>query len=128
MFCVAEETVVTIVDPTSEAGMWLYAGNIPRTTYNDELQKVFEEHGSIEKVKFIVSVGGLHTLTAHDMCRWDFHQGHHMMIGLGRAAGLLRADTLPIESKSVPALYHDGYSKLRSWTDSSLELYKVWIY
>ncbi|PWA56488.1 TBP-associated factor 5 [Artemisia annua] len=28
------------------------------------------------------------------------------------------------QSESVPALYHDGYSKLRSWTDSSLELYK----
>ncbi|GKA51002.1 AT-hook motif nuclear-localized protein 1-like protein, partial [Tanacetum coccineum] len=120
---VSKETVVTTVDPTSEAGMWLYAGNIPRTTYNDELQKVFEEHGSIEKVeflllngrgfppyctergfavmfllKFIVSIGGLHTLTAHDMCRWDFHQGKHMMIGLGRAAGLLRADTLPIDN------------------------------
>ncbi|CAL5358858.1 unnamed protein product [Camellia sinensis] len=28
------------------------------------------------------------------------------------------------ESDNVPALYHDGYSKLRSWTYSSLDLYK----
>ncbi|THG05229.1 hypothetical protein TEA_013674 [Camellia sinensis var. sinensis] len=27
-------------------------------------------------------------------------------------------------SDNVPALYHDGYSKLRSWTYSSLDLYK----
>lgn len=51
LFCVAEETVVTAVDPTSEAARRLYVGNIPRTTNNDELQKVFEEHGSIEKVE-----------------------------------------------------------------------------
>ncbi|XP_071709061.1 uncharacterized protein [Rutidosis leptorrhynchoides] len=50
LFCVAEETAVT-VDPTSEAARKLYVGNIPRTTNNDELQKVFEEHGSIEKVE-----------------------------------------------------------------------------
>ncbi|KVH91667.1 hypothetical protein Ccrd_006296, partial [Cynara cardunculus var. scolymus] len=28
------------------------------------------------------------------------------------------------QSESIPALYHDGYSKLRSWTYSSLDLYK----
>ncbi|KAL6960507.1 Transcription initiation factor TFIID subunit 5 [Sarracenia purpurea var. burkii] len=28
------------------------------------------------------------------------------------------------ESENVPAQYHDGYSKLRSWTYSSLDLYK----
>ncbi|GMQ02873.1 hypothetical protein CsSME_00048911 [Camellia sinensis var. sinensis] len=28
-------------------------------------------------------------------------------------------------SDNVPALYHDGYSKLRSWTYSSLDLYKL---
>lgn len=50
LFCVAEETAVT-VDPTSEAARRLYVGNIPRTTNNDELQKVFQEHGSIEKVE-----------------------------------------------------------------------------
>lgn len=42
---------MTAVDPTSEAARRLYVGNIPRTTNNDELQKVFEEHGSIEKVE-----------------------------------------------------------------------------
>ncbi|CAI9292148.1 unnamed protein product [Lactuca saligna] len=28
------------------------------------------------------------------------------------------------QSESIPTLYHDGYSKLRSWTYSSLDLYK----
>lgn len=50
LLCVAEETVVT-VDPSSEAARRLYVGNIPRTTNNDELQKVFQEHGSIDKVE-----------------------------------------------------------------------------
>lgn len=50
---VAEETTATVVthDPSSEAARRLYVGNIPRTTNNDELQKVFEEHGAIEKVE-----------------------------------------------------------------------------
>ncbi|MFS7974950.1 putative RNA recognition motif domain, nucleotide-binding alpha-beta plait domain superfamily [Helianthus anomalus] len=39
------------VDPTSEASRRLYVGNIPRTTTNDDLQKVFEEHGAVEKVE-----------------------------------------------------------------------------
>ncbi|KAK9069341.1 hypothetical protein SSX86_011243 [Deinandra increscens subsp. villosa] len=52
LFCVAEETPATVtVDPSSEAARRLYVGNIPRTTTNDELQKVFEEHGAIEKVE-----------------------------------------------------------------------------
>ncbi|CAI9277669.1 unnamed protein product [Lactuca saligna] len=48
-----EETVVAVVtvDPSSKAARQLYVGNIPRTTNNDELQKVFEEHGVIEKVE-----------------------------------------------------------------------------
>ncbi|MFS8026712.1 putative RNA recognition motif domain, nucleotide-binding alpha-beta plait domain superfamily [Helianthus anomalus] len=53
LFCVAEETpaAVVTVDPTSEAARRLYVGNIPRTTTNDDLQKVFEEHGAVEKVE-----------------------------------------------------------------------------
>ncbi|MFS8026714.1 putative RNA recognition motif domain, nucleotide-binding alpha-beta plait domain superfamily [Helianthus anomalus] len=53
LFCVAEETPVAVVtvDPTSEAARRLYVGNIPRTTTNDDLQKVFEEHGDVEKVE-----------------------------------------------------------------------------
>nr|KAJ0220392.1 hypothetical protein LSAT_V11C200051690 [Lactuca sativa] len=49
----AEETPVAVVtvDPSSEAARQLYVGNIPRTTNNDELQKVFEEHGVVEKVE-----------------------------------------------------------------------------
>ncbi|KAF5756703.1 putative RNA recognition motif domain, nucleotide-binding alpha-beta plait domain superfamily [Helianthus annuus] len=50
LLCVAEETPATI-DPTSEAARRLYVGNIPRTTTIDELQKVFEEHGAIEKAE-----------------------------------------------------------------------------
>lgn len=30
--------------------------------------------------------------------------------------------------ENVPVQYHDGYSKLRSWTYSSLDLYKVTCY
>ncbi|KAI7734549.1 hypothetical protein M8C21_025077 [Ambrosia artemisiifolia] len=51
--CFAEETTATVVavDPTSEAARRLYVGNIPRTTTNDELLKVFQEHGSIENAE-----------------------------------------------------------------------------
>ncbi|KAI3731994.1 hypothetical protein L1987_63190 [Smallanthus sonchifolius] len=52
LLCVAEETPATVtLDPSSEAARRLYVGNIPRTTTNDELQKVFQEHGAIEKVE-----------------------------------------------------------------------------
>lgn len=53
LFSVAEETPAAAVtlDPSSEAARRLYVGNIPRTTNSDELQKVFEEHGAIEKVE-----------------------------------------------------------------------------
>ncbi|XP_076945090.1 small ribosomal subunit protein cS22-like [Bidens hawaiensis] len=50
LLCVAEETAVAI-DPSSEAARRLYVGNIPRTTTNDDLQKVFQEHGDIEKAE-----------------------------------------------------------------------------
>ncbi|KAF5822554.1 putative nucleotide-binding alpha-beta plait domain superfamily, RNA-binding domain superfamily [Helianthus annuus] len=53
LLCVAEETSATI-DPTSEAAKRLYVGNIPRTTTIDELQKVFEEHGAMEKAEFFL--------------------------------------------------------------------------
>lgn len=38
-------------DPSSEAARRLYVGNIPRTVNNDELQKIVEEHGAVEKVE-----------------------------------------------------------------------------
>ncbi|XP_076886548.1 small ribosomal subunit protein cS22-like [Bidens hawaiensis] len=50
LLCVAEDTQPT-VDPTSEAARRLYVGNIPRTTTNDDLQKIFEEHGAVDKVE-----------------------------------------------------------------------------
>ncbi|KAD4982521.1 hypothetical protein R6Q59_002128 [Mikania micrantha] len=50
LLCVAEETPVT-VDPSSEAARRLYVGNIPRTTTNDDLKKLFEEHGAIDRVE-----------------------------------------------------------------------------
>ncbi|XP_023768860.1 uncharacterized protein LOC111917400 [Lactuca sativa] len=57
----AEETPVAVVtvDPSSEAARQLYVGNIPRTTNNDELQKVFEEHGVVEKVE-VDSIWSMH--------------------------------------------------------------------
>ncbi|KAK2993627.1 hypothetical protein RJ640_028971 [Escallonia rubra] len=45
---VAEDTAVT----TSEAAARrLYVGNIPRTVNNDELRRIVEEHGAVEKVE-----------------------------------------------------------------------------
>ncbi|CAI9283477.1 unnamed protein product [Lactuca saligna] len=48
-----EETLVAVVtvDRSSKVARQLYVGNIPRTTNNYELQKVFEEHGVVEKVE-----------------------------------------------------------------------------
>ncbi|OVA06657.1 RNA recognition motif domain [Macleaya cordata] len=48
---VAEETAVSTQDPTSEYARRLYVGNIPRTVNNSELEKIFEEHGAVEKVE-----------------------------------------------------------------------------
>lgn len=38
-------------DPSSEAARRLYVGNIPRTLKNDELRKIVEEHGVVDKVE-----------------------------------------------------------------------------
>ncbi|XP_062077467.1 small ribosomal subunit protein cS22 isoform X1 [Humulus lupulus] len=48
LFAVAEETSV---DTTSEAARRLYIGNIPRNLKDDELTKIVEEHGAVEKVE-----------------------------------------------------------------------------
>lgn len=48
---VAEDTSVATADPSSVAARRLYVGNIPRTVSNDELQKIVEEHGSVEKAE-----------------------------------------------------------------------------
>ncbi|KAL3624595.1 Small ribosomal subunit protein cS22 [Castilleja foliolosa] len=48
---VAEDTSVVATDPSSVAARRLYIGNIPRTVTNDELQKIVEEHGAIEKAE-----------------------------------------------------------------------------
>ncbi|XP_061365831.1 small ribosomal subunit protein cS22 isoform X2 [Gastrolobium bilobum] len=48
---VAEEVAVTTRDPNSEAARRLYVGNIPRTVTNDELAKILEEHGAVEKAQ-----------------------------------------------------------------------------
>ncbi|KAL3516560.1 hypothetical protein ACH5RR_023462 [Cinchona calisaya] len=48
----SETSVATAsADPSSEAARRLYVGNIPRTVTNDELKKVFEEHGAVEKAE-----------------------------------------------------------------------------
>lgn len=48
---VAEEASVSTADPSSEAARRLYVGNIPRTVTNEELTKIVEEHGAVEKAE-----------------------------------------------------------------------------
>ncbi|KAI3444961.1 hypothetical protein Pfo_001626 [Paulownia fortunei] len=48
---VAENTSEVTADPSSVAARRLYVGNIPRTVTNDELQKIVEEHGAVEKAE-----------------------------------------------------------------------------
>ncbi|KAG8363562.1 hypothetical protein BUALT_Bualt19G0035400 [Buddleja alternifolia] len=48
---VAEDTSVATADPSSVASRRLYVGNIPRTVTNDELQKIVEEHGAVDKAE-----------------------------------------------------------------------------
>ncbi|XP_010503939.2 PREDICTED: 30S ribosomal protein 2, chloroplastic-like [Camelina sativa] len=45
-----EEKAVTL-DPNSEAARRVYIGNIPRTVNNEQLTKLVEEHGAVEKVQ-----------------------------------------------------------------------------
>ncbi|KZV22908.1 30S ribosomal protein 2, chloroplastic [Dorcoceras hygrometricum] len=42
---------VSTAEPSSEAARRLYVGNIPRTVTTDELRKIVEEHGSVEKAE-----------------------------------------------------------------------------
>lgn len=42
---------MTTADPSSDAARRLYVGNIPRNLKNDELQKIVEEHGAVEKAE-----------------------------------------------------------------------------
>ncbi|KAK9157041.1 hypothetical protein Scep_003615 [Stephania cephalantha] len=51
LFAVAEETPVSTQDSSSEAARKLYVGNIPRTVGNEELKRVFDEHGAVEKAE-----------------------------------------------------------------------------
>ncbi|KAJ8748818.1 hypothetical protein K2173_011376 [Erythroxylum novogranatense] len=46
LFAVAEDTTTA-----SEAARRLYIGNIPRTVDNDQLAKIVEEHGAVEKAE-----------------------------------------------------------------------------
>ncbi|XP_047319450.1 30S ribosomal protein 2, chloroplastic [Impatiens glandulifera] len=48
---VAEESPASTADPSSETSRKLYIGNIPRTVKNDELRKIVEEHGAVEKAE-----------------------------------------------------------------------------
>lgn len=48
---VAEEAPAATVDPSSEAARRLYVGNIPRDVNNDELRRIVEEHGEVEKAE-----------------------------------------------------------------------------
>ncbi|EOA24621.1 hypothetical protein CARUB_v10017892mg [Capsella rubella] len=46
-----EEKSAATLDPNSEAARRVYIGNIPRTVDNDQLTKLVEEHGAVEKVQ-----------------------------------------------------------------------------
>ncbi|XP_052193317.1 30S ribosomal protein 2, chloroplastic [Diospyros lotus] len=46
-----EAAVSTAPDPSSDGARKLYVGNIPRTVDNDELHRIVEEHGAVEKVE-----------------------------------------------------------------------------
>lgn len=48
---VAEEASVSTADSSSEAARKLYVGNIPRTVTSDELAKIVEVHGAVEKAE-----------------------------------------------------------------------------
>ncbi|XP_024932434.2 small ribosomal subunit protein cS22 [Ziziphus jujuba] len=48
LFAVAEDVSA---DPSSEAAKRLYVGNIPRNINNEELTKIFGEHGAVEKAE-----------------------------------------------------------------------------
>ncbi|KAL1101005.1 hypothetical protein V6Z11_D05G268400 [Gossypium hirsutum] len=51
LFVAAEEQTATVASPSSEAARRLYVGNIPRNLKNDELTKIVEEHGAVEKAE-----------------------------------------------------------------------------
>lgn len=48
-----EEKAATL-DPNSEAARRVYIGNIPRTVDNEQLTKLVEEHGAVEKVQVLI--------------------------------------------------------------------------
>ncbi|KAE8709911.1 30S ribosomal protein 2 [Hibiscus syriacus] len=51
LYVAAEERTSTVAVPSSEADRRLYIGNIPRTVNNDQLKKLVEEHGAVEKAE-----------------------------------------------------------------------------
>ncbi|KAH9710263.1 30S ribosomal protein 2 [Citrus sinensis] len=56
LFAVAEETTSSSsssVDTSSEFARRVYIGNIPRNIDNDELTKIVQEHGAVEKAEVI---------------------------------------------------------------------------
>ncbi|CAA0842524.1 RNA-binding (RRM/RBD/RNP motifs) family protein [Striga hermonthica] len=48
---VSEAASVATADPSSVAARRLYVGNIPRTVTNEELQRIVDEHGAVEKAE-----------------------------------------------------------------------------
>ncbi|KAA3453689.1 30S ribosomal protein 2, chloroplastic-like [Gossypium australe] len=52
LFVAAEEQTATVASPSSEAARRLYVGNIPRNLKNDELTKIVEEYGAVEKAEY----------------------------------------------------------------------------
>ncbi|KAE8682321.1 30S ribosomal protein 2 [Hibiscus syriacus] len=51
LFVAAEERTSTVASPSSEAERRLYIGNIPRNVNNDQLKKIVQEHGAVEKAE-----------------------------------------------------------------------------
>ncbi|GAV85698.1 RRM_1 domain-containing protein [Cephalotus follicularis] len=51
VLAVAQETTSIVADPSSVAERRLYIGNIPRFLVSDELAKIVQEHGAVEKAE-----------------------------------------------------------------------------
>ncbi|CAN8254696.1 unnamed protein product [Cochlearia groenlandica] len=48
---VTETEEKAVLDPTLESSRRVYIGNIPRTVNNEQLTKIVEEHGAVDKVQ-----------------------------------------------------------------------------
>lgn len=80
LFAVAEDVSA---DPSSKAARRLYVGNIPRNVNNEELAKIFEEHGAVEKAEvnlYSVFIFYFFPLKQNKNCWVDEELEAHMII------------------------------------------------